>query len=36
MKFSSVMVHIIDVFFKVNESGGLFGSLYMILAVGRL
>lgn len=36
MKFSNVMVYIIDAFFKVNESGGLFGSLYMFLAVGRL
>jgi len=30
------MVYIIDAIFKVKESGGLFGSLYMILAVGRL
>jgi len=36
MKFSHVMVYIIDAIFKVKESGGLFGSLYMILAVGRL
>lgn len=27
MKFSNVMVYIIDVIFKVNDSGGLFGSL---------
>jgi hypothetical protein len=27
MKFSIVMVYITEVIFKVNESGGLFGSL---------
>jgi hypothetical protein len=36
MKFSGVTVYIIDAIFKVNESGGLFGSLCMILVVGRL
>jgi hypothetical protein len=36
MKFSSFTVYIIDAVVKVNESGGLFGSLRMILAVGRL
>lgn len=33
MKFSSVMVYILDAIFKENESGGLFGSMFMILAV---
>jgi hypothetical protein len=36
MKVANVMANIIVANFKVNESGGLSGSLYMILAVGRL
>jgi hypothetical protein len=36
MQLSSILANITDTIFSENESEGLFRSLYMIMAVGRL